>query len=82
MALAGFDDMAESAHVVPPLTTVRLPMLQIGAVAAQQLIGRIEGTLTEPSKTILYTELVVRESSGAHHAKEPSGVHRAVATAV
>ncbi|HZS91503.1 MAG TPA: LacI family DNA-binding transcriptional regulator [Chloroflexota bacterium] len=65
MALVGFDDIAESAHTVPPLTTVRLPMQGIGQVAVQRLIDQIEGRNTLPSKTVLYTELVVRQSSGA-----------------
>jgi LacI family transcriptional regulator len=65
MALAGFDDIDESAHLVPPLTTVRLPMREIGAVAVQRLAELIEGAHTAPSKIILYTELIVRESSGA-----------------
>jgi LacI family transcriptional regulator len=65
MALAGFDDIDESAHMVPPLTTVRLPMREIGAVAVQRLAELIEGSHNAPSKVILYTELVVRESSGA-----------------
>lgn len=65
MALVGFDDIDESAHVVPALTTVRLPMREIGQVAARQLIGSINGTETIPGKTVLYTELIVRQSSGA-----------------
>ncbi len=65
MALVGFDDIAESAHLVPPLTTVRLPMQAIGAVAVQQLIARMEDDRSSSCKTVLYTELVVRESSGA-----------------
>jgi LacI family transcriptional regulator len=66
MALVGFDDIAESAYLVPPLTTVRLPMQEIGTVAVQRLVELIEGSHTIPSKTILYTEVVVRASSGAY----------------
>ena len=65
MALVGFDDIAESAHVVPPLTTVRLPMQAIGRVAVQRLVELIDGAETMPYKTVLYTDLVVRQSSGA-----------------
>lgn len=43
MALAGFDDISDSAHVVPALTTVRVPMQDMGEVAVQQLVSRIEG---------------------------------------
>ena len=65
VALVGFDDNADSAHLVPALTTVRLPTHAIGAVAVQRLVELIEGTDRVPSKTVLYTELVVRQSSGA-----------------
>jgi LacI family transcriptional regulator len=73
MAIAGFDDIAESAHTVPPLTTVRLPIQAIGTVAVQHLIERIEESARLPCKTVLYTQLVVRESSGAGRVIE-SGV--------
>jgi LacI family transcriptional regulator len=66
MALVGFDDIAESAHLVPPLTTVRLPMHAMGAMAVERLVELMEKADTIPTKTILYTELVVRESSGAY----------------
>lgn len=66
MALVGFDDIAESAHVVPALTTVRLPMQAMGQVAMRRLIALMDGTDPLPSKTVLYTELVVRASSSAH----------------
>jgi len=65
MALVGFDDIAESAHVTPALTTVRLPGQAIGEVAVQRLAALIDGAAVLPSKTVLYTELIVRESSGA-----------------
>jgi LacI family transcriptional regulator len=68
MALVGFDDIAESAHVVPALTTVRLPMQEIGECAVRCLIKAMHGGQALPTKTVLYTELIVRESSGARAA--------------
>jgi len=65
MALAGFDDIAESAHAAPTLTTVRLPGQAIGEAAVQRLAALIDGAAVPPSKTVLYTELIVRKSSGA-----------------
>lgn len=65
MALVGFDDISDSAHVVPALTTVRVPTQLIGEVAAKQLIALIEGTDMPPAKTVLYTELLVRNSTSA-----------------
>jgi len=65
MALIGFDDVAESAQVTPALTTVRLPAHAMGEVAVQRLVGLIEGAGGAPNKTVLYTELIIRQSSGA-----------------
>lgn len=65
MALIGFDDVAESAQVIPALTTVRLPAHAMGEVAVQRLVGLIEGAGAAPNKTVLYTELIIRQSSGA-----------------
>ncbi len=67
MVLVGFDDIEESAHVVPPLTTVHLPMRTIGQEAVRRLIVWMNGTDMVPSKTVLYTKLVVRQSSGTHY---------------
>ena len=42
VAVIGFDDMPFAARSQPPLTTVRQPILQTGAMAAESLIARIE----------------------------------------
>lgn len=65
MALVGFDDIGDSAHVTPALTTVRVPMEQMGEVAVRRLIELIDGLDGPAMKVVLYTELIVRESSGA-----------------
>lgn len=65
MALVGFDDLSESGLVRPALTTVRLPAHAMGEAAAQRLIDQLEGAEPAPSKLVLYTELILRQSSGA-----------------
>lgn len=65
MVLVGFDDIGESAHVTPPLTTVRVPTQMMGEVAVTKVIGLIEESDIEITKTVLYTELIIRQSSGA-----------------
>ncbi len=42
VAVVGFDDMPFAARSQPPLTTVRQPIIQTGAMAAESLIARIE----------------------------------------
>lgn len=66
VAVVGFDDIPLAAHACPPLTTVRLPAVEMGRRAAETLIRRIEG-VSEPvgAGDPLATELVVRASCGA-----------------
>lgn len=70
IALVGFDDIPLSAHLQPPLTTVRQPIDRMGAVAVELLINRLNAPHSDqPQGIMLPTELVVRASCGA---KEPS----------
>ncbi|RKX73013.1 MAG: hypothetical protein DRP87_19675 [Spirochaetes bacterium] len=64
IAVAGFDDAFFSEFLFPPLTTVRQPMYEIGAVAMENIIQRIEGGGVRKSRIILPTQLIVRESCG------------------
>ena len=64
LAVVGFDDIPLAAHFDPPLTTVRLPAYELGFTAGRALIDRIAGRLV-PVRSILATELVVRESATA-----------------
>lgn len=65
IAIVGFDDIFLAAHACPPLTTVRVPAYGLGWTAADVLITLIEGD-EEVSSVTLETELVIRESCGAH----------------
>jgi LacI family transcriptional regulator len=56
----GFDDTLAAA-LSPPLTTVRLPMLEFGAEAVELAI---DDSATEPQHRRLGTSLVVRHSTG------------------
>jgi DNA-binding LacI/PurR family transcriptional regulator len=67
LSIVGFDDSPVARLTTPPLTTVRQPHEEKGRLAATWLIEDIErGTPAEgdPRRTILPTELVVRESTG------------------
>ena len=64
LSVVGFDDTPGAAHATPPLTTVAQPHEEKGRLAAEQLIDAIErGGTGEPSRTLLPTELVVRDST-------------------
>ena len=61
IAVVGFDDIPGAAHYQPPLTTIRQPIQQMGAVAAQTLIDQLESKESViPRRIILPTKLMVR----------------------
>jgi DNA-binding LacI/PurR family transcriptional regulator len=66
LSVVGFDDSPAAATATPPLTTVAQPHEEKGRLAAERLLDAIEdqGSAEErPSRDILPTELVVREST-------------------
>ncbi|NLG84894.1 MAG: LacI family transcriptional regulator [Firmicutes bacterium] len=66
VAVVGYDDITFASMVHPQLTTIRQPLYEMGALAAQGLIERLKNGLeTEPFKKFLPVELVVRKSCGA-----------------
>jgi LacI family transcriptional regulator len=64
-AIVSIDNTLESAYTRPPLTTVNIPKYEMGVLALQKLHRLIRGEDTVPVKTIVYGELIVRESCGA-----------------
>ncbi len=61
VSLVGFDDEPAAAFMIPPLTTVRQPAVQLGLEAAKIVLARLKGEQVEA--TLLKAELVVREST-------------------
>lgn len=62
LSLVGFDDTT-AALASPPLTTVALPMREMGAAAVDLLARRAaEGPSLPPQRVVLRSELVVRAS--------------------
>jgi LacI family transcriptional regulator len=66
MALAGFDDIPIARYVSPALTTVRVPIADLGVQALENLVARIGQPGSLPSATVqtLGAELVARASTG------------------
>jgi len=62
VSVVGFDDIPIAAHVDPPLTTVRLPAGGLGETAGRLLVDRI-AERPVPARTLLPTQLIVREST-------------------
>jgi DNA-binding LacI/PurR family transcriptional regulator len=69
VAVVGFDDSLLAPNMVPPLTTVRAPGLEVGREAARQLLHLIHTGESAPL-TLLPTELVIRSSCGCLPMKE------------
>jgi LacI family transcriptional regulator len=65
IALMGFDGLPASERAIPPLTTIRQPVMETGARAVQMLNELIDGEPAEPLVEIMPVELVVRGSCGA-----------------
>jgi len=66
IAIAGFDDIPIAAYVRPALTTMRVPIVELGRDALDQLAAAIATpSTTRATTTWLRPQLVVRESCGA-----------------
>ncbi len=59
VSITGFDDMEAASILVPALTTVRVPMHELGHAAAQQILARLDGEAGAPV-TELAVDLIVR----------------------
>jgi len=59
VSVTGFDDMEAASILVPALTTVRVPMRELGCTAAQQILAHIDGKAAA-RMTELAVDLIVR----------------------
>lgn len=65
LSVIGNDNVPESALVYPPLTTIRQPVVDKGALAARMLIENLGGLRPETAQHIvLPVEFVQRASCG------------------
>jgi LacI family transcriptional regulator len=70
MALVGFDDIPIARFLDPPLTTVQVPIAELGRRGLQLLLGEQNGH--PPAR--LETSLVVRRSCGAE--RKMNAIHK------
>jgi LacI family transcriptional regulator len=73
VSLVGYDDIASAAYLSPPLTTVRIPKVEMGALAGRTIMQlaqgeQASGSALEPQTVTLSVELVVRSSTAAPRA--------------
>jgi LacI family transcriptional regulator len=82
LAVAGFDNIPESAYFWPPLTTVDQHLRDVGSEAVRRLNQLIDARLAgepapEPDAATVQPELIVRESSAS---SLPSAAHQGLGT--
>lgn len=61
VSLVGFDDLIMARYAMPPLTTVRQSVYEIGVEAATAMLEMLRGG--KPRAELPAPELVVREST-------------------
>lgn len=74
LSVVGYDDTWFAAMSQPPLTTVNMPISEMGKQAASMLIDRLEGVEVVDPSPILPVSLTIRHSCGAHAAPTSSSL--------
>jgi LacI family transcriptional regulator len=72
LSVVGFDDTPVARLAAPPLTTVRQPLREMGAVAVRTALRLAAGEKVDSHHVELATELVVRRST----THPPAGIRR------
>jgi LacI family transcriptional regulator len=80
ISVAGFDDTLAARTTSPQLASVRQPLVEMGRLAADTLLARIESPEAQPqSPIVLPVEVVMRGSVGERRAEDrlapPAGRH-------
>ncbi|MCK9222395.1 MAG: LacI family transcriptional regulator [Limnochordia bacterium] len=63
-SLVGYDDSDLAGYMEPKLTTVSVPLYEMGLQGAEIVINQLEGTQHPPIQRLLPTELVIRGTVG------------------
>ncbi len=64
LTIVGYDDVAVASVISPPLTTVRQPLKDMAARAAELLLERIRNQESAPKHDVLPHRLILRASHG------------------
>ena len=62
--VAGFDDVRYAELLRPSLTTIHQPCTEIGTIAMQVMLERIENPKLPPRDVLVHSTLIVRKSCG------------------
>lgn len=64
ISIVGFDDISLASFSIPPLTTVRQPLQEMGRIAAQTLLDRIEEREPQIEEIAVKPKWIARRSTG------------------
>ena len=62
IGVIGFNNLSFSGHLIPPLTTIDIPVTEIGLAAGQRLMDLVRGTGGSPRRILFPTKLIERDS--------------------
>lgn len=77
LSIVGFDDLDLSRHWQPALTTMHVPTETMWTLAAEHLLGRLDGQISAPVQHEIEVELVVRGSTARAELAAPAAQRRA-----
>jgi LacI family transcriptional regulator len=70
LSVLGFDDVVEASYVGASLSTVRQPLREMGRVAVRLLMSQLADPDQPPTRVVMETELVVRQTTAPPGALE------------
>lgn len=65
VSVVGFDDIAESAYFLPPLTTIRQDFSELGRQGLAYLVDLIQGQPNRTDQLVIKPELIIRKSTAS-----------------
>jgi DNA-binding LacI/PurR family transcriptional regulator len=77
VSIVGIDDLPQAAFQRPPLTTMHVPMREIGAAALNLLLDDLGGSPLPPRRVELACHLIERQSTARARDHRPRGKSRA-----
>lgn len=69
VSLIGFDDVEADLMLSPPLTTIRVPKIEMGVEALKLLVNTLKNKKSLSKKILMPVELIVRESTSLYKPK-------------
>ncbi len=62
ISIIGYDDISLASYMIPPLTTIHQTKDELGKLAVEQLLHRMDNPDGEPTLTVLTPKLIERQS--------------------